>query len=282
MEYSKTVATEYGLVRGIVRDGCELFLGIPFAAPPVGDLAFKHPVPPAPWKGVFDADKAPKNPIQGKGHSNITYVDKDCLYLNVFVPKGLPEDAPVMVWFYGGSYANGGCGNVSAKSDELNYDLVKFAKDTRTVVVSFNYRLNLEGFLNLNFLDKSFDRSNGLYDQMAALKYVRNNINRFGGDADNVTVFGQLISFTIMTDLAHLLFLADRYFKGSRPLARQAQTRSSTLFMMAAPSGISTLSLEQVYMSFLEKFNLSRKDMYTLSLEQVYMSFLERLNFSHA
>ena len=191
MEYSKTVATEYGLVRGIVRDGCELFLGIPFAAPPVGDLAFKHPVPPAPWKGIFDADKAPKNPIQGKGHSNITYVDKDCLYLNVFVPKGLPEDAPVMVWFYGGSYANGGCGNVSAKSDELNYDLVKFAKDTRTVVVSFNYRLNLEGFLNLNFLDKSFDRSNGLYDQMAALKYVRNNINRFGGDADNVTVFGQ-------------------------------------------------------------------------------------------
>ena len=96
-----------------------------------------------------------------------------------------------MVWFYGGSYANGGCGKVSEDSDELYYDLAKFAVGTNTIVVSFNYRLNLEGFLNLNFLDKNFDKSNGLFDQMAALKFVRNNIHRFGGDADNVTVFGQ-------------------------------------------------------------------------------------------
>ena len=191
MDHSRTVATEYGLVRGIVRDGCELFLGIPFAAPPVDDLAFKHPVPPEPWKGVFDASKAPASPVQGKGSSTIAFDDKDCLYLNIFVPKDIPEDAPVMVWFYGGSYSNGGCGKVSENSEELYYDFTKFAKDTKTIVVSFNYRLNLEGFLNLNFLDKSFDRNNGLYDQMAALKYVRNNINKFGGDADNVTVFGQ-------------------------------------------------------------------------------------------
>ena len=191
MNYSRTVTTEYGLVKGIVRDGCEEYLGIPFAAPPVGDLAFKHPVPPESWDGVLKVVRGPISPVQGKGRSTITADGKDCLYLNVFVPQGLAPDAPVMVWFYGGSYANGGCGRISDDSDELFYDLALFARETKTVVVSFNYRLNLEGFLNLNFLNSKFDKSNGLYDQMAALKFVRNNIHRFGGDADNVTVFGQ-------------------------------------------------------------------------------------------
>lgn len=191
MDYSRTVTTQYGLVRGIVKDGCEEYLGIPFALPPVGELAFKHPVPPESWEGVLDAVRAPVSPVQGKGRTSISAESKDCLYLNIFVPKGLEYGAPVMVWFYGGSYANGGCGKVSEDNEELYYDLAKFAIDSKTVVVSFNYRLNLEGFLNLNFLDKNFDKSNGLYDQMAALKFVRNNIHRFGGDADNVTVFGQ-------------------------------------------------------------------------------------------
>lgn len=191
MDYSRTVTTEYGLVRGIVRDGCEEYLGIPFAMPPVGDLAFKHPVPPESWEGVLDVVRGPANPVQGKGSTKIDFESKDCLYLNVFVPLGIAPDSPVMVWFYGGSYANGGCGRVSEDSGELYYDLARFAVDSKTVVVSFNYRLNLEGFLNLHFLDESFDKSNGLYDQMAALKFVRNNIHRFRGDADNVTVFGQ-------------------------------------------------------------------------------------------
>lgn len=191
MNYSRTVTTQYGLVRGIVKDGCEEYLGIPFAAPPVGELAFKHPVPPESWEGILDVVRGPVNPVQGKGRSTIAYVSKDCLYLNVFVPLDIGPDAPVMVWFYGGSYANGGCGRLSEDSDELFYDLAKFATGTKTIVVSFNYRLNLEGFLNLNFLDKRFDKSNGLFDQMAALKFIRNNIHRFGGDADNVTVFGQ-------------------------------------------------------------------------------------------
>ena len=191
MNYSRTVTTQYGLVRGIVKDGCEEYLGIPFAAPPVGELAFKHPVPPESWEGVRDVVRGSVNPVQGKGRSTISVDGKDCLYLNVFVPLELSDDAPVMVWFYGGSYANGGCGRISDDSDELFYDLAKFAVDTKTIVVSFNYRLNLEGFLNLNFLDKKFEKSNGLFDQMAALKFVRNNIHRFGGDADNVTVFGQ-------------------------------------------------------------------------------------------
>jgi len=129
--------------------------------------------------------------VQGKGSSTLAADSKDCLYLNVIVPLGLEGSVPVMVWFYGGSYANGGCGRIREDSDEVFYDLTRFARETRTIVVTFNYRLNLEGFLNLHFLDENFDPSNGLADQMAALKYIRNNINKFGGDADNVTVFGQ-------------------------------------------------------------------------------------------
>lgn len=192
MKYSRTVATEYGLVKGIIKDGCGQYLGIPFAAPPTGEFAFRHPVKPEPWDGVMEASRGSVNPVQGKGTATIAIDGKDCLYLNVFVPEDLPANAPVMVWFYGGSYANGGCGRKSNNDDALVYDMARFARETRTITVTFNYRLNLEGFLNLSFLDrKQFDRSNGLYDQMAALKFVRNNINKFGGDADNVTVFGQ-------------------------------------------------------------------------------------------
>ena len=89
MEYSRTVTTEYGLVRGIVKDGCEEYLGIPFALPPVGELAFKHPLPPENWEGILDATKAPVSPVQGKGRTSISAESKDCLYLNIFVPNGL-------------------------------------------------------------------------------------------------------------------------------------------------------------------------------------------------
>ena len=191
MNYARTVATEYGLVRGIVRDGCEEYLGIPYAQPPVGELAFKHPVPPEPWDGVKDAVRGSINPVQGKGRSTILFDGRDCLYMNIFVPQGLAPDSPVMVWFYGGSYANGGVGRFREDGDELSYDMALFAKETKTVCVNFNYRLNLEGFCNLHFLDKNFDQNNGLFDQIMALKFVRNNIHRFGGNADNVTVFGQ-------------------------------------------------------------------------------------------
>lgn len=191
MNYARTVATEYGLVRGIVKDGCHEYLGIPYAAPPVGDLAFKHPVPPEPWNGILDVVRGPISPVQGTGRSTISLDGRDCLYLNVFVPEDIEPGSPVMVWIYGGSYVNGGVGRMSEESDELSYDMARFARETKTVCVNFNYRLNLEGFLNLHFLDKNFDQNNGLFDQILALKFIRNNIHRFGGNADNVTVFGQ-------------------------------------------------------------------------------------------
>jgi para-nitrobenzyl esterase len=109
----------------------------------------------------------------------------------VFRPDIEEEDLPVMVWVFGGSYCTGGAGLKSSDSEELEYDMTKFARDTKTIVVTFNYRLNMEGFLNLSYIDPSFEMNNGLYDQIAALGFVRENIGAFGGDDRNITVFGQ-------------------------------------------------------------------------------------------
>ncbi len=186
------VTTEYGNLEGIVSGGCRCFLGVPFAKAPLGDLAFKHPVKPEPWDGVYSAVRGKANPLQGHGHKEYKVTDRDCLYLNVFVPETEAEEKlPVMVWVFGGSYCTGGTGLKSADSDDLEYDMTRFARDTGTIVVTFNYRLNMEGFLNLSYIDPVYEMNNGLYDQIAALEFVRSNIGAFGGDDKNITVFGQ-------------------------------------------------------------------------------------------
>ncbi|MBR3246149.1 MAG: carboxylesterase family protein, partial [Parasporobacterium sp.] len=185
------VQTVYGKVEGIQTGGCNVYYGIPFAKPPVLDLTFRHPLPPDPWEGTLAADKGSKNPIQPPTKYGMKNNSLDCLYLNVFVPEGLTKPAPVMVWIYGGSYYEGGAGTNTEGSTELVYDMSYFAKETGCIVVTFNYRLNVYGFLNLHFLDDKFDQNNGLYDQIMALKFVNENIAAFGGDPQNVTVFGQ-------------------------------------------------------------------------------------------
>ncbi len=186
-----TVTTKYGDIRGLKKEGGNAYLGIPFAAPPVGELAFRHPVPPSPWKGVLEATGGSCNPIQAPGGFHTGNNSQDCLYLNVFAPERAPAPRPVMVWIYGGSYSQGGAGAEETGSARVQYDLSRFAVETGCVVVTFNYRLNLYGFLNLHFLDGGFDQNNGLYDQIAALRFVKENIAAFGGDPENITLFGQ-------------------------------------------------------------------------------------------
>ena len=186
------VKTKYGMVEGFRKDGCRVYLGIPFAKPPVGPLMFRHPAEPEPWEGVLKADRGGRNPVQVQGAFSRGNNSLDCLYLNVFVPEEDADTArPVMVWVYGGAYSRGGAGAPKEGNTEIAYDFCRFARETRTVVVTFNYRLNLYGFLNLACLSRRFDRNNGLFDQIQALKFVRENIAAFGGDAGNVTVFGQ-------------------------------------------------------------------------------------------
>ncbi len=185
------ITTDLGRIRGFENDGCSVYLGIPFAKPPVGEYAFRHPLPPQPWDGVLDAVHGSSNPIQGNGGFHIGNNSRDCLYLNVFVPENADTPLPVMVWIYGGAYSQGGAGAEEKGTRKLQYDLAWFAKETNCIVVTFNYRLNLYGFLNLHSLDGTFDQNNGLYDQIMALRFVKENIVAFGGDPENITVFGQ-------------------------------------------------------------------------------------------
>lgn len=185
------IQTQYGKIKGYNRDGCNIYLGIPFAKPPVGELAFKHPLPPEPWTDVRDANKGSANPIQAPGTFSIGNNSQDCLYLNVFVPEKAEGPLPVMVWIYGGAYNQGGAGTEEKETDVLLYDMASYANETGCIVVTFNYRLNIYGFLNLSHMGPDFDINNGLFDQIMALKFVRDNISEFGGDPDNVTLFGQ-------------------------------------------------------------------------------------------
>lgn len=140
---SGIIEISYGALEGIERNGCALYLGIPFAKAPVGDLAFRHPLPPEPWSGVLKADHGSCNPIQAPGGFYTGNNSMDCLYLNVFVPEEVPAPLPVMVWIYGGSYSQGGAGAEDRAGTRLQYDLSRFARETGCVVVTFNYRLNL-------------------------------------------------------------------------------------------------------------------------------------------
>jgi para-nitrobenzyl esterase len=178
------VHTDAGPVRGTTVDGLRLFQGIPFAAPPVGDLRWEPPRPVAPWTGVYDAT-APRSQcaqLDGVGGTGATFVE-DCLYLNVTAPvrrhHGRP--LPVMVWVHGGSNLTG-AGHV--------YDASKLVAEGDVVVVTVNYRLGALGWLaHRSFSDGSGNY--GLLDQQAALRWVKRNAAAFGGDPGNVTLFGE-------------------------------------------------------------------------------------------
>ncbi|MEV3991746.1 carboxylesterase family protein [Streptomyces sp. NPDC049837] len=179
--------TKQGAVRGTVSaDGTASFLGIPYAAPPFGARRFQPPAPPAAWTGTRDATthgptppKAPYTPPFDALIPEAMIPGEDCLNLNVWTPSPGPgARLPVMVWLYGGAFANGAA-STSA------YDGSAFARDG-VVFVSLNYRLGTDGFLHLDGVPDN----RGLLDQIAALEWIRDNIAAFGGDPDRITLFG--------------------------------------------------------------------------------------------
>ncbi|HEY2124194.1 MAG TPA: carboxylesterase/lipase family protein [Chthoniobacterales bacterium] len=188
----KPVRTQAGLVQGTMQGDVTVYKGIPFAAPPVGDLRWRAPQPPAAWKGVHAADKfAPacmQTPIvmPALGLDALT-VSEDCLYLNVWTPAKSPKDhLAVMVWIYGGGFSIGG---TSLKQ----YDGEYLAKKG-VVLVSIAYRLGPFGFLatpELSAENHGHSGNYGMLDQIAGLEWVRRNIAAFGGNPDRVTIFGE-------------------------------------------------------------------------------------------
>ncbi len=199
-----TVKVDGGMLRGVLTENPEvmIFKGVPYAAPPVGELRFALPQPVKPWEGVRVADTFGAPSVQrGRQPGSFYYKEfqpeplpptsEDCLFLNVWAPAktvGHPEaKLPVAMWIHGGAYA-GGCGNDVAFDGE--------AWATRGVIlVTINYRLGLLGFFSHPELtaENGFGGSGnqGIYDQLAAIKWIYNNIAAFGGDPEQITIMGQ-------------------------------------------------------------------------------------------
>ncbi len=178
------VSTSAGRVRGRVEHGHAVFRGIPYAQPPLGELRFKAPVRPAAWEGVRDAGEfgppAPQAAFPGAPGAPVLPGDTtgEWLTVNVWTPDLKAQGLPVMVWIHGGAYLFGAGGP--------GYDGTRFA-DGGAVFVSCNYRLGMEGFAHI----AGAPDNRGLLDAAAALHWVQENIEGFGGDPGNVTVFGE-------------------------------------------------------------------------------------------
>ena len=179
------VGTSYGAVRGLANEAVDEFLGIPYAAPPVGALRWRPPQPAARWSGVRDATQFRPHCPQPASPFGQASTAENCLFLDVFTPswQRARRHNPVMVWIHGGALVFG-------ESDD--YLPTKLVQDGVTVV-TINYRLGALGFLAHPALADAKGQSGdyGLMDQQAALRWVKHNIASFGGDPRNVTVFGE-------------------------------------------------------------------------------------------
>lgn len=186
----KTAAVTGGTVEGTVADGLSTYLGIPFAAPPVGELRWKAPQPVKAWSGVRKADQHAAGCMQEPGLAKQMGfngpLSEDCLYIDVWTPaKATTEKLPVIVWIYGGGF-NSGMTGVPL------YNGANMARQG-VVVVSVSYRVGPFGFMSSPALSKESGQGSGNYgmlDMIAGLKWVKANVGRFGGDPAKVTVMG--------------------------------------------------------------------------------------------
>ena len=229
----REVETAQGRLAGVAGEGVTGYRGVPFAAPATGALRFRAPRPPRPWKGTFRAERrAPaalqeKNPVMG-----IEDRDSDCLYLNLWVPEG-EGPFPVMLWFHGGGYLSG-------SPSQALYDGSRLARQQRVIVVNAAYRLGFCGYGWLRELAPELESEGnlGLRDQVAALEWVRENIGAFGGDADNVTIFGESAGgFSVATLMAT---------PAARGLFRRAICQSGAGDMVVTPEEAGRISRQVV------------------------------------
>jgi len=212
------VRTNKGLVKGVTLPAAtgklvDAWFGIPYAQKPLGNLRFRHPRPIDKWDHVLNATRPPNTCVQiidtvfgdfpGATMWNPnTQVSEDCLYINVVVPKPRPKNAAVMVWIFGGGFYSG-----SATLDV--YDHKTLVSEENVIIVSMQYRVASLGFL---FFDTPDVPGNaGLFDQLMALQWIHDNIRNFGGNPDNVTLFGESagavsVSLHLLSPLSRNLF----------------------------------------------------------------------------
>lgn len=229
------VQTKYGPVRGYENNSIAIWKGIPYAAPPVGEKRFQNPVPPNPWTQPLITNEFSASPMQIQqtldGLPKKYPVSEDCLYLNIWSPAPDDKKRPVFLWIYGGAYCNG-----SSVIDI--YDGETLAKNEDVVVVTFNYRLGALGFLDLSSWGPSFHCNNGLKDQFAALRWVYENIEAFGGDPHNITLIGQSAGANSVTTLLTIpqarTYIAKAVAMSSYPASthtKESAARFTTAFL---------------------------------------------------
>ena len=191
--------TQYGQVRGYISRDVFTFLGVPYGATTAGENRFLPPQEPQPWEGIRNAvfygyvapqnmdNKYPNAPYTFSDHWNYGTVDEDCLSLNVWTPALDGAKRPVMVWFHGGGFTAGNA------IEQDGYNGENFSREGDVVFVSVNHRLGAIGYTDFSAVDPKYaDSGNaGALDMVAALKWVHNNIENFGGDPSNVTIMGQ-------------------------------------------------------------------------------------------
>ncbi|HEY2733236.1 MAG TPA: carboxylesterase family protein, partial [Polyangiales bacterium] len=247
------IRTSSGVLRGAQRDGHQVFLGIPYAAPPVGSLRFAAPQPAAAWTGMREAvqfgniapQQAARSDVQGviaRGEQS-----EDCLYLNVYTPAADGGRRPVLFWIHGGGFIVG-------SSSETIYDGGPLATRGDVVLVSVNYRLGALGYLYLGGHggDAWGAAANaGQLDQIAALRWVRDNIAQFGGDPRQVTIFGESAGSAAVCALlampaARGLFARAIGQSGTANRLGNPDTATGTAHALLAKLGLSDANAEQL------------------------------------
>ncbi len=243
----KVVSTQYGSVRGYAATASAWqFLGIPYAKPPIGDLRWRPPQAPTPWTDVRDAIAWSDQAAQGQAYQKYGEggMSEDCLYLNVTAPKDA-ANLPVMVWFHGGGYQ-------VLTSNTKAYNNPESLTTKGVVLVTVNHRLNVFGFLaHPELTAESGYGGSGNYgnmDLVMALTWVKNNIANFGGNPNNVTIFGQSgggrkVLSMISTPLANGLFHKAIVQSGSlRPDTRSLATAEALGTALATKLGVTTVA----------------------------------------
>jgi para-nitrobenzyl esterase len=255
-----------GEVVGFSESGVHKWLGIPFAAPPVGDLRWKAPQPVVAWDSVRSAKAFGPAAMQHNVWGDMMYrsdgFSEDCLYLNVWAPEGGGEDLPVLLYFYGG-------GLVAGDGSETRYDGASMAREG-IVVVTTNYRLNVFGLLAHPELSAEASyKASGNYahlDQVAALQWVSENISAFGGDAKHITIAGESAgSKSVSTVLTSPL---------SRKLVAGAIGESGAAIKPTmAPTSLA--EAEQVGLEFVERIGAtSLKELRAIPADSLYARYL--------
>jgi len=191
------VKTQYGLVKGSTENGIYVWKGIDYASAPINELRFKAPQPPQKWDTIKSAMEFGSACPQLNVVENTFPTSENCLNLNIWSPSTKDKKHPVMVWIHGGAFYTGS-GSWSI------YNGSKLSQNGDVVVVTINYRLGALGFLNfdeINCNENGFESNLGIKDQVAALRWVKENIEAFGGDPNNITIFGESAGATSVLTL---------------------------------------------------------------------------------